>query len=140
MSVSTLSFWKQDQGWLTSQQNWSAQLSGANLASASMAQALSTKSKGIAALYNQQALTRVTQQFQTAATAALKSQSGSSASSSSTAFSPSATSAGYGPSTPSLGILTSYAPALQSAGTAATLLTSVTNASFATGGLVSILT
>jgi len=147
----SISFYQQDQNWMTSQQNWSTQLSGSNSVVSAMASALSNKSAGIASIYNQEALTRVTKQLQTAATAAVQSESGSSASSSGTsaAFSPSSTSAGYGPSTPSSGILTSYAPALQSSGTAATLLSSALSgpsssvgsmlSNLITGGAVNIL-
>jgi hypothetical protein len=150
--IMSISFYAQDQNWMTSQQNWSTQLSGSNSVLSAMASALSNKSAGIASIYNQEALSRVTKQLQSAATAAVQSESGgSSASSSSTsaAFSPSSTSAGYGPSTPSSGILTSYAPALQSSGTAATLLSSALSgpsnsvgsmlSNLITGGAVNIL-
>jgi hypothetical protein len=113
MSISSLSFWQQDQNWLTSQQSWSNQVSNSNLAMSAMASALSNKSSGIASIYNQEALSRVTKELQSAATAALNGTASASASPS------------FAPSSTVTSVPFNYAPALASSGTAATMLSSV---------------
>jgi hypothetical protein len=114
-AVSSVSFWRQDQNWLISQLSWDSQITGSNAASAVITSALTRKSSGIAGIFNQEALTRVTNELQTAAAAAVKSlQSGST---SNTSLLP--TSAPTG----SLGLLPA-APNLASAGTAQSVLSS----------------
>lgn len=116
MSISSISFWQQDQNWLQGQQAWDQQLSGSNAASAAMTSALTTKSSGIASIFNQEALTRVTNELQSAANAALQSEKGGSSSSASgNASQPTAAPVG------ALGLVPA-APSLASAGTAESVL------------------
>jgi uncharacterized protein len=123
VSISSVSFWQQDQNWRQSQQSWTQQLSGSAAASSVMTTALTNQSAGIASIYNQQALTRVTNQLQAAATAALKGGN-------SNAFVPTSTSSG---------ILNNYATNLQSAGTAQSILSNAISSQFASTGLAGIL-
>jgi hypothetical protein len=123
VSISSLSFWQQDHNWRARQQSWSQQLNGQAAASSVITTALNNKSAGIAAIANQQALARVTKQLQDAATAALNGTS-------SKTFIP--------PST-STGILNNYAPALQSAGTAQSVLSNAISSQFASQGIADLL-
>ena len=123
MSISSVSFWKQDQNWRLQQQSWSQQLTVTAAASSVITNALTNKSAGIASIYNQEALTRVTNQLQTAATAALKGGN-------SNTFVPTSTSSG---------ILNNYATNLQSAGTARSILSNAISSQFASTGLAGIL-
>jgi hypothetical protein len=140
VSISSVSFWQQDQNWLTAQQTWSQQLAGTNAAVSAINSALTTKSSGIASIANQQALTRVTNELQTAASAALKSeQSGSGNSTSSLPATPTTAPAG------ALGLRVG-SPNLTSASTAASLLSGAVSgastnalASMLDGGSVNIL-
>jgi len=122
MSISSISFWQQDQNWLQQQQGWDQQLNGSNAAISAMTSALTNKSSGLASLANQEALTRVTNQLQAAATAALK--GGSSASV---------------PVSTSSGILNNYSPALQSSGTAASVLGNFISNESASSGLAGLI-
>jgi hypothetical protein len=129
VSVSSPSFFQQDTNWYNQQAAWTAQLSTNNAASQAIATAMSNESSGMASIFNQEALTRVTNQLQAAATSAT--QSGSSSSTGGATNIPTSTSSG---------ILRSYAPSLASAGTAASMLSSVLSSNASTGGLVNILT
>lgn len=79
MSVSSISFWQQDQNWRTARQSQDQQLSDTASLSSAMISALSNQTTGLASIANQRALNRVNTQI-----AALQ---GSGSSSSSTASS-----------------------------------------------------
>jgi hypothetical protein len=71
VSTARLSFWQQDSNWRISQQSWTSTLSVSSAANSAITNALTNKSAGLASIANQQALTRVTNQFAAAAKAAL---------------------------------------------------------------------
>ena len=128
MGISSISFWQQNRNWLQSQQQWDEQLNSSNAASLAITNALTNKSAGIASIANQQALTRVTKQLQTAATAALQ---GGSSGSSSLSSGPSVLSAS--------GILPSSATNIASASTAESVLSSVLSNEGSSSGLAGLL-
>lgn len=71
MSIGQLSFWQQDQNWRIEQQRWSDTLGTTSQANSAISSALTNLSTGLAAISNQQALARVTQQLRSAETSAL---------------------------------------------------------------------
>jgi hypothetical protein len=119
MSVSSISFWQQDQNWRTSQQALDQQLSNVNSITSALTTALTNQTTGLASIANQQALNRVNAEI-----AAVQGSSSST----------SAASANGSTSSPSQ-VPTSSAPNLLSTATAATLL----SGQLPSGSLLSIL-
>jgi hypothetical protein len=122
MSVSSISFWQQDQNWRTARQFQDQQLSATASLSSAMISALSNQTTGLASIANQQALNRVNGQI-----SALQ---GSGSSNSSTASSGGSSSAALTTSGP-----VSSATNRLSSGTAALLLAG----QIPSGSLLSIL-
>jgi hypothetical protein len=71
LSISSLSFWQQNQNWRIQQQRWSDTLGTSSAVSSVLTSALTSQATGLAAIANNQALVRVTQQLKAAATSAL---------------------------------------------------------------------
>ena len=71
MSIGQLSFWQQDANWRIEQQRWSDTLGTSSQANSAITSALTSLSTGLAAISNQQALARVTQQLRSAEASAL---------------------------------------------------------------------
>jgi hypothetical protein len=71
VSIGQLSFWQQNVNWRIEQQRWSDTLGTTSLASSVIAGALTDLSTGLAAISNQRALARVTQQLRAAEVTAL---------------------------------------------------------------------
>jgi hypothetical protein len=126
MSISSTSFWQQDQAWQSQQQSLGQQLSATASLTSALTSALANQTTGLAGIANQQALDRVNAQI----SAAQKASSGSSASTSSVKPS---SSASAGKSTPNT--LSNSAVNLASTGTAAMLL----SGQIPSGSLLSIL-
>jgi hypothetical protein len=63
MSISSISFWQQDQGWRTARQAQDQQLSVTTALTSAMTSALSNQTTGLASIANQQALARVNSQI-----------------------------------------------------------------------------
>jgi len=115
VSISSVSFWQQDQNWQNQQQAWAQQQAVGNALFSAMTTALSNQTTGLAGIANQAALNRVNSEIATLT------NPGSSSTNSAASTSKSSSSASTASHTSS-SVPSSSAVNLQSGATAASLL------------------
>jgi hypothetical protein len=126
MNISGTSFWQQDQNWQLQQQSWDQQLSNADSLTSVLTTALTDQTTGLASIANNEALNRVTSQFNSALTSAAGPSANAASSTSSSSASGGSSASGASTSStqtqPVDNVPTSSAVDLQSTATAASLL------------------